>query len=162
SARRLLTMPIRCVEVAHRAHQVSLRISELDQLTDGGNRHLGHRDLPALARNHCGNLVDVVHGDGALKADAPLLFLGPLMHRAMNAGMVFVTCSDQEKARGTPGREAPSEYPLIEFARAVHVICVHIEVGNVPRDHWRPPRRRYANLTSNRLTRSRWAARLCR
>src|SRR5262245_26923200 len=42
-------MTLRLVEIAHSTHNVSLRILELDQLTDGGNRHLGYGYLAPLA-----------------------------------------------------------------------------------------------------------------
>src|SRR5215472_9767097 len=52
---------LRLIEVPHGTHDVSLRIPELDQLTDGRNGHLGYGYLTALASDRRGDLVDVLH-----------------------------------------------------------------------------------------------------
>src|SRR5215469_14492876 len=127
----------RLIEVPHGTYDVSLRIPELDQLTDGRNGHLGYGYLAALASDRRGYLVDVLHGDSALKADAAILVLGPLVHGPMDTGIVLVTGRDQEKPGRAPRREAPSKYLLVEFTRAIDVICMHIEVRNVPCNHHR-------------------------
>src|SRR5215469_1172004 len=128
---------LRLIEVPHGTHDVSLRIPKLDQLTDGRNGHLGYGYLTALASDRRGDLVDVLHGDSALKADAAILVLGSLVHGPMDTGIVLVTGRDQEKPGRAPRREAPSKYLLVELTCAIDVICMHIEVRNVPCNHHR-------------------------